>query len=132
MVTLAFIVSEKTPGQTDKKTYKQTNKQTDKRRRKDYSRRATITNPQTNRQERKDYSRRATIKTVLQSTLALNVFAIAKPFIKILECFVETPCVKSNPCENGGRCYPSSRQSKYRCSCARFYYGDNCEKGRPR
>ena len=24
MVTLAFIVSEKTPGQTDKKTYKQT------------------------------------------------------------------------------------------------------------
>ena len=42
MVTLDFIVSEKTEGQTDKKTYKQTNKQTDKRRRKDYSRRATI------------------------------------------------------------------------------------------
>ena len=28
MVTLAFIVSEKTLGQTDKKTYKQTNKRT--------------------------------------------------------------------------------------------------------
>ena len=47
MITLEFIVSEKTEGQTNKKTYKQTNKQTnkqtDKRRRKDYSRRATIT-----------------------------------------------------------------------------------------
>ena len=47
MVTVGLTVSEKSPGQTDKKTYKQTNKQTnkqtDKRRRKDYSRRATIT-----------------------------------------------------------------------------------------
>ena len=47
MITLEFIVSEKTEGQKNKKTYKQTNKQTnkqtDKRRRKDYSRRATIT-----------------------------------------------------------------------------------------
>ena len=48
MVTLEFIVSEKTEGQTDKK---HTNKQMDKRRRKDYSCRATITN---NRQTNKD------------------------------------------------------------------------------
>ena len=41
MVTVGLTVSEKTPGQTDKK---HTNKQTDQRRRKDYSRRATITN----------------------------------------------------------------------------------------
>ena len=40
MVTVLLTVSEKTPGQTDKKY---TNKQTDQRRRIDYSRRATIT-----------------------------------------------------------------------------------------
>ena len=71
-------------------------------------------------------------KTALQSTLALNFISIANLLFKFRNVkFVESPCVKSNPCENGGRCYPSSRQSKYMCSCARFYYGDNCEKGRP-
>ena len=49
MVTLEFIVSEKTEGQ---QTKKHTNKQTDKRRRKDYSRCATITNKQTNDDEK--------------------------------------------------------------------------------
>ena len=57
MVTVG-LTTEKTLGQTDKKTYKQTNKQTDQRRRKDYSRHATITNKPTTT---KDYSRRATI-----------------------------------------------------------------------
>ena len=61
MVTVGLMVSEKTPGQTDKKTYKQTNKQTDQHRRKDYSHRATITNRQTNQQRQSPHSRCATI-----------------------------------------------------------------------
>ena len=48
MVTVECIESKKSEGQTSK----QTNKQTNQRRRKDYSRRATITNKQTNADEK--------------------------------------------------------------------------------
>ena len=43
---------------------------------------------------------------------------------------LETPCVNSNPCQNGGRCYVSQWADQYyRCGCYGRWYGKNCTKG---
>ena len=36
---------------------------------------------------------------------------------------LESPCVKGNPCENGGTCFASKLDDQhYRCSCERLLW----------
>ena len=42
----------------------------------------------------------------------------------------ESPCVNSNPCQNGGKCYVSKWADQYYfCSCEGGWYGKNCTQG---
>ena len=44
--------------------------------------------------------------------------------------YIADSCAASNPCQNGGHCFPQDTASGYQCMCKAKYIGKECEEGK--